>query len=373
MKVSQIGIVSVVMVSLAGCSAMGLGNKRIDYVADAEQVPALEVPPELSTPQTDDRYKVPGAEDESVATYSAYTKKEAAPASGLLPSPRSAAAKAAVLPVVKGVSLERNGTQRWLKVDDTAENVWPVVKSFLHEAGLNIQSEDQAAGIIETEWAESRSKNSKDSGILSKLFDNILSTGERDRYRIRLERSKDGVSTEIYITHYGKEEVLDSSGSTTNWQSRPNDPELEAELLQRLMVRLGASPVQAVAAVAPGGTVTAGAANLLQAADGSSVIVINDAFDRSWRRVGLAIERAGFVVEDKDREKGIYFLGTVKVEKSWYEKLEFWKSEENTNVHYRVNVKDDGASCEVSVTDQNGAGSDVSRQKLEAIYKNINQ
>ncbi len=364
MKVSHIGICSVTLISLVGCSAMGLGNKRIDYGAAAVQVPTLETPPELSAPQTDDRYKVAGADGESVATYSAYSKEEASPV----------AHKAApVVPVAKGVSLEKSCTQRWLKVEDTPENVWPVLKSFLHEAGLNIQSEDQAAGIIETEWAESRSKNSKDSGILSKLFDNILSTGERHRYRIRKERSKDGASTEIYLPQYGKEEVLDSSGSTTNWQSRPNDPELEAELLQRLMVRLGASQGQAVAAVAPGGAVAAGAANLLQAADGSSIIVINDAFDKSWRRVGLAIEHAGLVVEDKDREKGIYFLGTVKAKKSWYEKMEFWKSEENSNLRYRVTVKDGGTSCEVSVTDQNGDVSDISRQKLEAIYKNINQ
>jgi outer membrane protein assembly factor BamC len=365
MKFLHVGICSVALISLVGCSAMGLGNKRVDYGAGAQQVPSLEVPPDLTAPQTDDRYKIAGADGESVATYSAYTKGEAAS------SPRSAAA-AAVLPVVKGVSLERSGNQRWLKVDDKAENVWPVVKSFLHETGLNIENEDQAAGIIETDWAEKGGKATQ-GGFFGKMFDHIFSSGERDKYRIRLERSKDGASTEIYVTHYGKEEVLSSSGDTTNWQAGPSDPEMEAEMLQRLMVRLGVNPVQAATAVTAGGTVTAGSASLLQVFDGSSIIVINDAFDKSWRRVGLAIEHAGLAVEDKDREKGVYFLRTVKAEKGWMEKLEFWKDDEEADLRFRVNVKDGGTSCEVSVTDQNGASSDASRQRLEAIYKNINQ
>lgn len=366
MKVLHIGISSVALVSLVGCGAMGLGNKRIDYGTAATQVPTLEVPPDLTAPEADDRYKVPGAEAESVATYSAYSKGEAA-------APVRAAS--AVLPAVKGVSLERNGAQRWLKVEDQPDNVWPVVKALLHDTGLNIQSEDQAAGLIETEWAENRAKIPQGAirNVVGKVFDGMYSSGERDQYRIRLERAKDGASTEVYVTHRGKEEVLDADKNSSKWQSRPNDPELEAEMLQRLMVRFGGTPVQAAAATGEAVTVSTGAANLLQVFDGSSVIVINDAFDKSWRRVGLAIERAGYAVEDKDRAKGVYFLRTVQVEKGWMDKLQFWKDEEGANQRYRVNVKDGGASCEVSVTDQDGAISDASKQRLDAIFKNINQ
>src|SRR5665811_491698 len=189
MKILHLGICSVVLVSLAGCSAVGLGNKRIDYRAGAVQVPSLEVPPDLTAPETDDRFKV--GEGEPVATYSAYTKGEVATPS------RSASA---VLPVVKGVSLERNGAQRWLLVADRAENVWPVVKAFLNETGLSIHSEDQAAGLIETDWVENRAKIEQGAirSVIGKVFDNLYSSGERDQYNIRLERSKDGASTEIY-------------------------------------------------------------------------------------------------------------------------------------------------------------------------------
>ena len=369
MKVLKIGVFSVVLVSLVGCSAVGLGSKRIDYRAGAEQAPTLEIPPDLSTPETDSRYKVADGDGESVASYSDYAKGSAA-------SPAHGGVASSVLPAVKGVSLERNGAQRWLLVKDSAQNVWPVVMAFLHETGLSIKSEDMAAGIIETDWAENRA--SIPQGVIrstiGKVFDGMYSSNQLDQYRVRLERAKDDVGTEIYITHRGKEEMLEADGSGSKWQTRESDPALEAEMLQRLMVRFGGTtPAQAAAASGETSQASTGTANLLEIFDGSSVIVINDAFDKSWRRVGLAIERAGLVVEDKDREKGVYFLRTAQAEKGWLDTLQFWKDDADSNVRYRVNVKDGGASCEVSVTDQNGVSSDASKQRLEAIYKHISQ
>lgn len=382
MKILQIGLCSAVLVTLVGCSAVGLGSKRIDYKAGVQNVPALELPPDLSTPVTDDRYKVPGAEGETVASYSDYSKGGANAAAR-----SNGTAASAVLPEVRGVRLERNGTQRWLVVGDSTDNVWSVVKSFLQETGLSIKSEDQAAGIIETDWAENRASIPQDGlrNIIGKVFDNVYSSGQRDQYRVRLERSKDGVSTEVYLTHKGMEEVLAADGNTSKWQARAADPELEAEMLQRLMVRLGSSPAQAASAVAGAAIATPvgaapqaavagdGRASLQEIFDGSSIMVINDAFDKSWRRVGLAIEQSGLVVEDKDRAKGVYFLRPAQAESGWLDKLQFWKDTPNSNAHYRVNVKDGGNACEVSVTDQAGINDASSKKMLESLYQHINQ
>jgi len=268
-------------------------------------------------------------------------------------------------------------------VNDKPENVWFAVKSFLQENGLAIQSEDQAAGVMETEWAENRAKIPQGGirNIVGKVFDNIYSSGERDQYRVRLERGKDDESTEVYITHRGMEEVLSADQNTSKWQARPNDPEMEAIMLQRLMARFGGGETRAASAAetttssavtvnAPG---PAGAASLEEIFDGSKIIVMNDAFDRSWRRAGLAIERAGLVVEDRDRIRGIYFLKPANAEKGWMDKLMFWEDNEDTGRRYRVNIKDGGTVCEVSVTDQDGAKDETSGQILEAIYKNINE
>ena len=391
MKVLQIGIASAVLVSLLSCSTLGSDGKRIDYGAAAVQVPSLEVPPDLTTPGGDERYKVPQGEGktpvlstvEGVATYSDYSKGGA--------QGRTASA---VLPEVQGVHMERNIAQRWLVINEKAENVWPEVKAFWQEIGLTISSEDQAAGVMETGWAENRAKipqGGSHNGF-NQEFSAAHSAGERDQFRTRLERNKDGVSTEVYITHRGIKEEFSAAKGTSQWVARANDPELEAIMLQNLMVRFGVNETKAASAVAAVSTVAAtsavaaaasaatlnapepvGMASLREISGGSTIIVVNDAFDRSWRKVGLAIESASLAVEDKDREKGTYFLRPVKLESGWLDKLKFWKSNVDTTRHYRVNVKDGGTSCEVSIIDQDGASNKVSKQMLEAIYKNINQ
>ena len=134
-----------------------------------------------------------------------------------------------------------------------------------------------------------------------------------------------------------------------------------------------ASAVTANSATAVGTLEPAGSASLREISGNNTIIVLNDPFDRSWRKVGLALEGAGLVVEDRNREKGIYYLRPVRLDRGWLDKLMFWKSDEDTSRHYRVNVKDGGNTCEVSITDQTGASNKVSKQMLEAIYKNINQ
>ncbi len=380
MKVLQRVVSGAVLVSLASCSILGADGKRIDYGAGAAQIPTLEMPPDLTAPGGDDRYRMPG-DGGVVATYSDYSKDGVAQG------------RSTVLPDIPGVRLERNAAQRWLLISDKPENVWPVVKSFWQENGLNIKSEDQAAGVMETDWMENRAKlRQTHSQNDEDQFDNkVYSVGERDQYRTRLERSQDGTATEVYISQRGMEEVFSNDKKVPTWQARGSDPEKEAIMLQRLMVRFGSSAARAADAVAgqmaaasgvpatsamtspatvvapePAGTAT------LREISGNTVIVVNDAFDRTWRKVGLAIESAGLAVEDKDREKGTYYLRPVKLESSWSDKLKFWKSNEDTK-HYRVNIKDGGASCEVAIVDQNGASNKTSKQMLEAMFKNINK
>lgn len=379
MKFLQIGIASLVLVSLISCSAAGSG-KRIDYGAGAKQIPNLEIPPDLTAPDSDQQlFKLPQGDGGAVATFSDYSKGGNA----------QGCVAGTVLPDVQGVRLERNGAQRWLVVKSSAENVWSVVRAFLLELGLTIRSEEKVSGVIETDWAENRAKIPH--GVIrdanGKVLDKTYLSGERDQYLARLERSKDGVSTEVHITHRGMAEVLSADKSIVKWQLHSSDPELEAIMLQRLMVRFGVSEAQATSAVAATGTVAAastvvpaasvsepaGTASLREVSEGGVIIVMNDAFDRSWRKVGLAIESAGLGVEDKNREKGIYFLRPIRVERGWLDALKFWKSSVDTENHYHVNVKDGGAICEVSVTDQNGAFNTTTKQISEAIYKNINK
>ena len=396
MKVLQIGFYGAALASFLGCSTLAADGKRIDYGAAALQVPSLEIPPDLTMPSSDEYYKVPqspGGGQEALAQNAAASAVQT-PGSTVGTATYSDYSKGGVqnravstlLPTVAGVHMERNNVQRWLVINDKAENVWPEIKSFWQEIGLSVSSEDQATGVMETRWAENRAAMAQggSSNGFNQEFSNAHSVGERDQYRTRLERGSDGATTEVYITHRGIKEEFSAAKGTSQWVARNNDPELEAIMLQRLMIRYGVSKVNASDAVAAtnptapnasslNASEPLGLASLREISAGDTVIIVNDAFDRAWRKVGLAIESAGLAVEDKDREKGIYYLRPVKLDRGWVDKLKFWKNDVDTSRHYRVQVKDGGTSCVVTIVDQDGTSNKVSKQMLAAIYKYINQ
>jgi outer membrane protein assembly factor BamC len=221
--------------------------------------------------------------------------------------------------------IERQGNQRWLAVNLPPERVWPVLVDFWPTVGLKIEKSDAATGILETGWAENRAKLPQDviRRTLGRVLDSVYSTGEMDKYRARVERTAQNTS-EIYISHRGMIEVYTTTAQDqTKWQPRPSDPELEAEILQRLLAQFDASAAKpattAATPAAPGAPATASAAaaappaaqqaRVVKGADGRSErLDIDDGFDRAWRRVGLALDRGAFTVEDRDRAKGIYFV-----------------------------------------------------------------
>ena len=164
------------------------------------------------------------------------------------------------------------------------------------------------AGVMETDWAENRAKIPQDfiRSTIGKVFDGLYSTGERDKFRTRLERNEDG-STEIFISHRGAIEVLTGQmKDRTMWTARAADPELEAEFLARLMTRLGSDEKVAKATVAAAKAERPRA--LLEKDKSGSYLKVDESFERTWRRVGLALDRVGFTVEDRDRTRGLYFV-----------------------------------------------------------------
>lgn len=276
-------------------------KKQFDYKS-AGKLPPLDVPPDLLAPTVDERYIIPDAGTSGSATFSTYNQERG----GHLPK----SGTSAVLPVLtdKQIHIERAGTQRWLVIPQSPETVWPIIKEFWQELGFFIKIELPEAGILETDWAENRAKIPHDyiRTFLSTFLDSIYSTGERDKYRTRLERGEDG-TTEVYISHRGMDEVV-VGGSTerTVWQPRSSDPDLEAEMLSRLMIRFGVEKERAKLELITVNTISESRAYIHP--DNKNTLIVREAFDRSWRRVGLALDRIGFTVEDRNRLEGIYFV-----------------------------------------------------------------
>jgi outer membrane protein assembly factor BamC len=265
---------------------------------------------------------------------------------------------------VGDVRIERAGSQRWLVVNRPADKLWGPVRDFWLESGFLLAQDQENLGIMETDFAENRAKLPQDfiRSALGKVFDGLYSTGERDKFRTRLERRPDG-GTEIYISHRGMIEVItgakagSSAGDSTVWQPRPADPELEAEFLRRLMVKLGVSQEQSKALVAAGATKQT---SRIATVNNLPVVQIDEGFDRAWRRVGLALDRTGFTVEDRDRSQGTYFVRYVepvtnKTEPGFFSKLFSGSPPATPPLKYRIAVKSQGESTTVSVLNAQGA------------------
>ncbi len=325
--------------SLAACSV--LEGDKINYKS-AGKVPSLEVPPDLTQLSRDTRYAVPGG----AVSASSFQIGQASPTAPT------------ALNAMGDVRIERAGTQRWLVIDRPADKLWEPVRDFWQESGFLLTLDQRNIGIMETDWAENRAKLPQDliRAALGKVIDALYSTGERDKFRTRLERNASG-GTDIFVSHRGMIEVYDSKEKDrTVWQPRASDPELEAEFLRRLMVKLGVTQEQSKALVAAGASKNS---SRVASVNGQPVLQIDDGFDRAWRRVGLALDRTGFTVEDRDRSQGIYFVRYVapnadKSEPGFLSKLFSSSKKDAAPLKYRIAVVSQENSSTVSVRDANG-------------------
>jgi outer membrane protein assembly factor BamC len=353
---------------LAGCENLSmLEGKRVDYKTATTtakgKAPSLDVPPDLTAPGMENRYSIPDNGGETAANFSDFARNNGAAGSSIN--------LIQVLPESPGVRMERSDTKYWLVVQDKPENVWPQLRSFWEENGFNITLDNPQAGIMETDWAENRAKIHKGGiqKVIGKVFSRMYSTNQMDRYHTRLERGKDG-TTEIRVTQYGKEEMLTSDKTTFKWQSRPNDPELEATMLQMLMVKLGGVAQDASQTISASGvpvTVPGEAVPQLQTqADGSRSLLLSEPFDRSWRKVGLALARNTLlVVEDTDRAKGVYYVRLTASDN------DSDNDKSGAEARYQITVQESGLGSVVAVNNGRGERTPTTQKITDALLSTL--
>lgn len=367
-------LLGVLAVALVGCSG-GLLRKEIDYKS-AKKLPPLEIPPDLTAPSASDRYTVPEVNATGAATYSAYSAERTGrpQASGV----------STLLPDTANVRIERAGNERWLVVNQPPEKVWPVVREFWQELGFVIATEIPEAGIMETDWAENRAKIPQDliRSALGKVLDQLWSTGERDKFRTRLEPVNDRTATEVYISHRGMVERLVGSNPEPQgsvWEPTPPNPDLEAEMLRRLAVRFGVEEERSRQLVAAPRQQPL--AELVQGGNTGQLALV-DPFDRAWRRVGLALDRVGFTVVDRDRSSGIYYVRYAPLEtqskkqEGILSRLAFWRSDDRDKPkpeQYRIQLKPAGEGTRVSVLNKEGQpeNSETGKKILSLLYDQL--
>lgn len=375
MRIIKFSLVCVIATLATACSGVdveetitetvGLEDYSIEY-KKSKQVDTLELPPDLSTSRIEDSMVVPGG---GSATYSELSNKE-----------RTTSRNTGVLPPQEDISVERDGDKRWLVVNAPADQVWGKVREFWVDLGFLLTMENPQVGIMETDWKENRA-DIKDDFIrefLSSILESAYSAPTRDSFRIRLERGENARQTEVFISHRGVLEKL--SGDTTIWETRPASPELEAEMLRRLMIFMGTEDQKARArlAKAGGGVIRA---RLIRDRERNALIDYRAGYPRAWRIVGLALDRVGFTVEDRDRANGIYYVrysdplkDNKENEKGILSSLIFWGDDEKpSEAQYQVTLSGDEASTQIIVMNKDGQrdNSKTAGRILSLLYEQL--
>ncbi len=372
---------------VAGCSYLP-ESKKIDY-GTAAKAPPLDIPPDLTRPTSSGQYSAPNVATTGTAVFSQINAKNKVA--------QKQSTDDSVLPDgARGVAkIERQGNHRWLVVSVPEDKAWNVTKAFWQENGFVIKKENPQTGVMETDWAENRATvpGGAIQGFLGKVLGTLYSTAERDMYRTRLEKGAKPGMTDIFISHRGMVEVYVTEGkSETRWQPRDADPTLEAEMLRRLMFKFdGVDEAEAkkLAKEIDGGgkSVSLDKARMGTAPDGGAMLIVDDNFDRSWRRIGLALDRVGFTVEDRERASGLYYVRYVdsddksvveKGEGGFWSSLAFWRSKDDkvpTKMQYRISVREQqpgGPTNVIVLAPGNQADvSPIARQILDLLLQQL--
>ena len=337
---------------VSGCTVLDpFSGEKVDYKTSAGKSKPLEVPPDLSQLSRDSRFQAQGGVISASTAAGAGTAQP-----GVVATP-------AVAVLARGdIRVERAGQARWLVVPQAPEQLWPQLRTFWEQRGFVLQTDDAAIGVMETNWAENRSKLPNDviRNTLGRLVGNLYDTGERDLFRTRIERTATG--SEIFVSHRGVEEVyVGERRDALTWRARPSDPQLEAEMLSRMMVALAPKELQAQSLAAVSAATDGPPRARMLDGQPAPTVEVDDPLDRAWRRVGLALDRGGFTVEDRDRAGGLYYVRYVdpksagKEEPGFFAKLFSSSSASMAPVRYRVSLKSVGAKTQVSVLTSAGA------------------
>lgn len=381
---ARLGAVVLLAGIAVGCESIDRIKK--EFLADEEKVDyrkakttdTLEVPPDLTSSNIQEGLLIPGVSSSASASEQGKSPAEAG---------GSARFYSSVLPAATGVRMMRDGQFRWLEVRAAPEVVWPRLREFWVQAGFLLKLEDPKIGLLETDWAENRADIPGDfiTRQVSKLFDQLYSAATRDKFRVRLERAGEGV-TELYLTHRGAQEVGgDATGlsDVTRWDPRPRDAELETEMLARMLVFFGLAEDRARKVLAAESQPRAERAQLSREPGGLAALTMQEDFARAWQRTGLALDRVGFTVEDRNRAEGIYYVRYIdpikeaqaRGDEGWFSSLLFWRDDgdELDGTSYQVRVERAGGESRVRVYDKDGKpdASDTGYRILNLLHEQL--
>lgn len=338
--------------ALSACSTTSPGYKGV--YAGAQTTDPLQVPPDLSQPE------YVGDSSEAVTSYLGYKQS------------LNAQDKDTMLNTYKDMRFVRDGSLFWLDINDSAIHVWQSLRAFFAQLGFKIIYEKPDLGLMQTNWRENQA--SLPHNWFLKHIGKLFSSETLDSYRAHLEYDDAKKITRVFIVHQGVKEdgEADTNGTFgTQWVRRPADPELEVEMLMRFMTFRGMGEKQAKQEIAQ--TKVVEKALLNQTAEGY-VLQYNDAFPRAWRLVGIALDRMGVQVEDRNYSAGVFYIQLSDSFKLDGKSGFFDSAGKPSKLKYLLTLEDKGDKTLIRVKPRGEVGADlpaVTKQILSEIKSNL--
>ncbi|NOY16202.1 MAG: outer membrane protein assembly factor BamC [Gammaproteobacteria bacterium] len=389
---TKIILLALIVVFASGCSWSKKDKdpkqRALTDYRESRERSALEIPPDLSSDASDKSLSVP-----------AYTQKTPTVDDGQKTSPATAVNSVSDLNrTTKSVSksspsessgkgpkmyIERAGSQRWLVVHQPYSTTWSDVRDYILSSGLALERENKDAGIMETTWADNYATGvlRGSQKFLNKYLGSIYSASSRDKFRIRIEPGRITGTSEVYLTHRGMIEKVVSDNNvdpvSTVWEETPPDPSIEAEMLSLLMIKMGASEAAAKISMAKANK-SPDRARIVKSEGGQPRLIVNNAIDIAWRRVGQTLDRVGFGVEDRDKSKWKYFVDYADPDlhdkkPGFFSKM-FKKNKETVDENiYQILLTEDGEQTKVDVLAKDGtvAPDKVVIQIVKLLYEQL--
>jgi outer membrane protein assembly factor BamC len=367
---SRLSLLLLSVIALAACSSGG--DERPEYQG-AQYYKSLEIPPDLTLNKTDKELAIPEPSKSALTEYQRASKLDEA-----------------VLPEFKGIRLKSDCGLYWLEVDATPDTLWPKLEAFWEHEGIRLLQDEPLLGFMETEWSN-RLVVDPDAGFLTRMF-NRMEPDQLDRFRLRVETSADRKHTRIYVSHAGMERFVEGGDDDSRviWRRRPSDPDLEREIIGRLVLFAGLSENQMESLLKnyhPYQSYVHYAENAVHDdTDPSSIenqvaeLTMAGSMDFVWQRTLRALDRLSLTDIKADRATGtIGFTSGSDIEltqdsekrdelseSSWLMKLLRGSDDaKKTSEQFTLKLTDQGGDVRLDLLDKHGSPADTTRaQKL---------
>jgi outer membrane protein assembly factor BamC len=293
-------IAILVLSLLGGCAWLTdnrfFADRSDDYLEVSENSPLL-IPDGLDTARVQDPYPIPQITDRLRPEY--YPKRPPRPDAIYASDNR------------EDVRIQRLGDRRWLVIPEPPTVVWPKVRQFLAENGIDLEWEAPSQGRLDTRWLEVRNQAYRDvvRQVIRDGKESAQLTGGEDRLRLRVEPGLRERASEVHIRYENTGFATPGPSGLVDLRETPSHiSQVEHDALNELGAYIAARVTETTVSMVAL-DIGAGVKSYLDIdANGDPLLRLVLDYERAWATVGQSLSRADIDVIDSDERAGIFTI-----------------------------------------------------------------